>query len=383
MKRIKLLITLGIVLTTIACSDNGGSNDYNELNQIAVDTTNDRLFLSQSPGEMFVLTASTGESLSDDEPFITENNDATTHALLPSVASHLGVYATGATSRLFIMGGFDDGAGTTVFNQILVLDFDGTSFAEAAFSPLAISDGDDATDETNNSFGDLLVDQTNGLVFVTDTGSGLLYVFNAADGTQAVAPMAIAGAPKGLALDNNYLYVGNVSATADEDVITVINLTDYSTTQIDLDMACDQLSVLSSAAGTVLLAKDANTSEIYLQVVDTTTYAASTAIASVSSDYANGILTSEAGVESSIADLVLIEGTDGFVYGYLSELDGNIEFLTFAADLSSYSLETISTTVSNITYGVPVAGLDIVYFITETGALLDIPVGEEDVNTDY
>jgi hypothetical protein len=372
-----------LFLTVIACNSNSDSNDYTELNQIAIDTTNDRLFLSQTPGQMFVLTASTGESLSGDEPFVTENNDATTHALLPSLVSQMGAYATGTTSRLFILGGLDDGTGTTVFNQILVLDFDGTSFAESATSPITISDGDDATDETNNSFGDLKVDQTNGLVFVTDTGAGLLYVFDAADGTQAVAPIVIAGAPKGLALDNNYLYVGNTSATADEDVITVINLTDYSTTQIDLDIACDRLAVLSSAAGTVLIAKDADTSEIYLHTVDTTTHADSTAITSASSDYASGVLTSEAGVESTIADLVLIEGTDGLVYGYLSELDGNIEFLTFASDLSSYSLETISTTVSNITYGAPFPGQDIVYFITETGALLDIPVGEEDVNTDY
>lgn len=379
----KIFLLILVTIAIVSCSDNNGSNDYNELNQIAIDTTNDRLFLSQSPGEMFVLTASTGESLSEDEPFVTENNDATTHALLPSVASHLGVYATGATSRLFIMGGFDDGAGTTVFNQILVLEFDGTSFAETAFSPITISDGDDATDETNNSFADLLVDQTNGLVFVTDTGSGLLYVFNAADGTRPVAPMAIAGAPQGLALDNNYLYVCNTSATADEDVITVVDLTDYSTTQIDLDIPCDRLSVLSVSGGTVILVKNSDVPEIYIHTVDTATHAASAAIASASSDYASGLLTSESGIESNIADLVLIEGTDGLVYGYLSELDGNIEFLTFASDLSSYSIETISTLVSNITYGVPVTGHDLVYFITETGALMDITVGEEDVNTDY
>ncbi len=385
MNKVFKLILILLAFTAITSCSSSQRDDYTALNQIAIDSTNDRIFLSQSPQEMFVLTASTGALLDVAQPLVSADEDATTSALLPFVVSKMAVYVSGITSRLFVMGAFENDAGVTVLNRIRVLDFDGTTFTEVSFSPIILSDDDDTTDETDDSFADIIIDNASGNIYVSDASVGLLYTVSAVDGTEVQVPIAIAGSPQGLSLDNGRLYVCNASANVDEQLITVINTADFTATNIDLDIPCRTIAVSTGSGGTVMFVKNSDAQQIMIRSVDTTTYAASTAIASASSSYASGILTADAGISSSIYHMVLVENA-GLIYGYLSELDGTIDFLTFASDLSSYSLATVSTLVSNITHGDAFLMSDDatqVYFVTQTGALLSIDVGVEDVSTDY
>jgi len=360
---------------TVHCGGSSNSGVYTNVNQIAVDSTNDRLFMTQPRQELFAITASTLEAI-DEQPIVTEEYNEDIYALLPYSTTQLGVYAAGTTSRLFVMGNFDDSNGDTVLNQILVLNFDGTSFTQADFSPINIIDGDVDTDESDNSFSDLIVDQDNAVIYITDTSGAKLYAISATDGTAVTAPLDIAGSPQGMALDNGYLYVCNSSATDAEQVITVLNTSADTTTTIDLDVPCHEIDVQTNASGTVMFVKRHDSQEVFIHQIDSTTYAASASISSASDTYNDGYLTGGTGISSAVSDFVLVLASDGSLYGYLSELDGNIQMITIDSALSSYSLETLSTSATNLTHGTALTDTSgdasMVYIISESGALVSI-----------
>lgn len=367
-----------------ACAGTGGFGVYLNPNQIAVDSANDRLFLSQPGGELFALAASTREPLGP-QPFVDEeDNNTDISALLPEVVTNFGAYAEGSTTRLFVMGAFSDGA-ALVTNRIRVLDFDGTSFTEPAFSPIEISDGDDATDETDDSFADLVVDQANGAVYVTDASDSLLFAFNAGDGSLLSAPLAVAGEPRGLALDNGRLYVCNSSAVEAEQLVTVVNTADFTVTAIDLDIPCDRVAAATNANGTVLIAKNSSRQQALIRAVDTTTYASSSAIAASTSGYSSGELVSGAGISSGVNDAVLSRDASENLQAYLSQDDGNLEFVTIAPDLSSYSSQTLSVAALSLGEGAVLTSGGFgtsSFFVAESGSLITVEAGSVEADLD-
>jgi hypothetical protein len=83
--------------------------------------------------------------------------------------------------------------------------------------------------------------------------------------------------------------------------------------------------------------------------------------------------------------MILVAGADGTLYGYLSEQDGNLEFITITSDATSYALETISTAALNITEGEVLTSAGVgsqVFFVAESGNLVVIEVGSTDVDID-
>ncbi|MBU0507011.1 MAG: hypothetical protein ABII18_01445 [bacterium] len=378
-------ITLVVIIAVVqlACGGGSGSGKFIAVNHIAVDSTNDRLFMTEPSQRLFALTASTLEDIAEEQPIVAEEVNEAIYALLPNVVTHLGAYTNGTSSRLFVMGSFKNSDGTYALNKIRVLDFDGTSFTQPSFSPITISDGDEATDETDNTFAALLVDQENGVVYVTDSSDGQVYGFSATDGSVVVGPMGIAGNPSGLALDNGYLYVCNASNTEDEQLITVYDVSDYASTTIDKDMPCTHIAVKSNDTGTVMLVKRRDEQRVDIFSVDTATYDAATAIASEASSLNDGYLTDSDGITSAINGIVLVVDTDDSFYGYLSEWDGNIEMLTINSNLNSYSLDTLSTSVTNITEGSSLntssGAATTAYLISEAGALISVAVGSTEV----
>jgi hypothetical protein len=373
-----LLIAV-LIVTQTACGGGSSTGNYIAVNHIAVDSTNDRLFMTEPSQRLFALTASTLEDIAEDQPLVAEDVNEATYALLPNVVAHMAVYTNGTTSRLFIMGSFKNSDGTYALNKIRVLDFDGTSFTQPSFSPIKISDGDGATDETDNTFAALLVDQDNGVVYVTDSTDGQVYGFSVSDGSVLAGPMAVSGNPSGLAFDNGYLYVCNASQTEDEQLITVYDVSDYASTTIDLNMPCTYIAVKSNDTGTVMLVKRQDEQRVDILSVDTTTYDAATAISSEASSLNDGYLTDSDGITSVINGIVLVTATDDSFYGYLSEWDGNIEMITIEDDLSAYSLDTLSTSVTNITEGSSLntssGDATTAYLISEAGALISVVVG--------
>lgn len=389
MSRFFVTTIWAIIFFIAGCGGNAG-DDFTEANQLAIDSTNDRLFVTEAGGNLFAYEASSQVKIGT-QPIIDEDedDDDAIFALMPEITSNFVTYTTGTTSRLFLMGNFVNDAGATVLNRIRVLDFDGSDFSETSFSPIDLSDGDDTTDESNNSFADMILDQSNSDIYITDTGAGLLYVISADDGSQVVAPIVIAGEPQGMSLTDGRLYVCNSSATESEQLVTVVNVSDFSTTTIDLDIPCTQIAAQSNGTGVVLFAKNSDTQQVLVRTVDTTTFAASTSISAVDSediDFNDGELVSDKGVTSSISGIVLTKDSSGNFYGYLSEVDGNVEYVTIPSTFDSYTLETLTSSAASITKGevyVDSSGNgEQVYFVSEVGALVSVEVGSDDLSVD-
>lgn len=381
---IKKWLCILILPLIAACGDGSSVGVITAVNALALDSTNDRVFLSQEGQEMFVLEASTLDDIGDDQPTISEDNDEVTQLLLPEVVTHMVAYTSGSTTRLFIMGAFADSSDNLVFNRVRVLDFDGTTFTEASFSPIEITDGDDATTETDNSFADLLVDQSGSAVFITDASAAKLYVFDANDGTIVTGPITIAGVPQGMALDNGRLYVCNASTVAAEQVITVIKSDDFTTTTIDVDLPCSTIAVQTNDSGTAMMFKRSGDPEVGIYLVDTSTYAAATVIAAAEEGYTSGSLSSGAGISSVIEDIVMARDSSGIVYGYLSELDGNIQKVTLELDLSSYSHDTLSTTAEYLNEALPLVDSSFnasnVLIASETGSVVSVEIASDEID---
>ncbi len=364
-----------------ACSDGSTTGVITSVNALVVDSTNDRVFLSQENQEMFVLEASTLDDIGD-QPVVGEDTDADTQELLPDVVTQMAAYVTGTTTRLFIMGALADDTGNLVLNRVRVLDFDGTEFSENAMSPITLSDGDATTDESDDNFAAMLVDQDNGYVFITDTSTGALYVLDVDDGTTVTGPIAIAGRPQGMSLDEGHLYVCNSSSVDAEQVITVVAVSDFSTTAIDVDASCLVVAAKSNDNGTALFFKHATDPLVGVYAVDTTTYAAATQLTTDEEGFAVGSLTSGIGISSEIEDIIIVRDSAGALYGYLSELDGNLEMITISSDVTQYDFTEISTTVEYLSHSAALVdssgNASDVLIGSEIGSLLTTPVGSDE-----
>ena len=382
MKKILILLTL-----LAACGGSGNSGIFTSPSLIAVDSTNDRLFVLENNGVLSILTASTREAVAS-QPFVSAKLEPDVHALLPVAPLQFKVVPEGTTSRLFITGSETNAGGNTVFNQILVLNFDGTTLAAASFSPIVLSDGDDATDETENIPGGLEADIAGSRLFVTDSTAGRLYTLSTTDGSEAAVSLAIAGTPNRMSLTGNHLFIANSTGTEESQLITVVNTDDFTTTTLDLDAATDGISAATNGTGTVLLAKRADGEGVLIRTVDTTTFDTATAVPVSDSSAQDGLLTSTHGISSVAGDVVLAQTSSETIYGYVPQADGNITLITFATDLSSFLATTLSTatrflTGSDLYTNASGEGITLYMAARGTGDLVFTDVGSTEVGARF
>ncbi|EKD41445.1 MAG: hypothetical protein ACD_73C00720G0006 [uncultured bacterium] len=339
-KRSKLIILVLIVLMQ-ACSGGSDKGIFNQPTWVVVDSTNDRFFVLEQLRQIFAFTASDRSRLGD-QPVVNKKRLIDIYDILPLAPLQSAVYANGSDSRLFITGAMANDDGEHVLNRVLVLDFDGTTFTEASFSPLVLSDGDDATDETDNVPGGLLVDQASGRLYLTDSTAGLLYILNAADGSVVNAPLVIAGIPNKMSLTGNSLFVANSSTVGAEQVVTVVNTTDFTTATFDLDAAISDISVSEVGGSFVVLAQNTVDNQVLIRTVsaDLTTVAE---IGSATSAAVSGALVSGSGLTGIVGGLLLTTDASGNLFGYVPQSDGNIELLSFASDVSSFTASELAT----------------------------------------
>lgn len=383
----KKIFFLTITLCILSCGSSSVSELFNEPRLLAVDSTNDRLFVLENDQILILLTASTREKVGT-QPMVNDERLTDIQSLLPSSPTHMVAESLGGSTRLFITGVQADAAGDQVTNQILVLDYDGTNLTEAAFSPIIVEDGAADTIDTNNILGGMLLEQDNDRLYVTDATAGALYILTASDGSAAAAPLAIAGTPNAISLDDNHLYVANNTATAANQLVTVVNTDDFSTTTIDLDIPTDDIAVATVASGTILLAKQSNLQKVMIRTVDTTTFVTATAIPVGDTSAANGEITSAGGISSSVGILSLLADDAGTPYGYVPQSDGNITLISFASGLGSFTATTLSTVtkvLSSIDRYNPADGsTDVVYMTaSSSGDLVFTDLGSSSVSAHF
>lgn len=377
-------LLLALVVLAQSCASDSATGTFSAPTALAVDSTNDRVFFAQHGGELLAFAASDFSELGGDQPLVSEDEGTDIHALIPDTITHAAAFASGTTSRLFLMGGIIDGD-DIVLNQITVLDFDGETFSEADFSPIVISDDDSTTDETDNVFSGLVVDQDNGLVFVTDTSAARLYIFDATDGTTASPAIAIAGRPAGLSAASGRVFVCNTSATAAEQVITVVKISDFTTTILDFDLPCDLVAASTTGAGTVLLANVYQDQQVRIFSVAATDDSVGAISANDPDAYDDGALTNGKGISSVVGGLAAGFTSDGVFHAYVGMQDGYVTYVTIDADLTGFDVELLATAASNVADGAIYQEAStgegiITYLVAEGGEVLSLEVGSTDVD---
>ena len=122
--------------------------------------------------------------------------------------------------------------------------------------------------------------------------------------------------------------------------------------------------------------------------MDTTTFAASTAIPVGDSSAVDGEINSGNGVTASIGGVVLAKNSSGTLYGYVPQADGIVELLTISSDLSSFvavQLTTVTEILEKPEVLVDTSGNGVIVYIPVSGSgdLLFTDVGSDDVDTRF
>lgn len=397
MKFFKSILVAVLLLSQLNCSSGSSLGAFLAPRSLAIDSTTDRLFVYESGQLMLVYTASTQQGLGDQPIISSSDDDSTLRALLPESVTQMVAYNVDTTNtRLFFLGqSTQTSTGSSVTNQLTVLNFDGTTFTEDDLSPIVLSDGDSSTTDTDNSFYDMVLDQENGLVYVSDTSAGVVHVISATDGTVAAGPLTVAGSPSGLSLNNDRLYVCNVSSTTAEQVITVFDVSDYSSTTIDVGEPCGQIQVASNDLQTVFLANITDRTRVLIQQVDTSTYDSSTdvSVQSASEIGGDGYLSGDETIAVTVEDSnsggltsavngLLLYSTGSSVFGYVGQADGTIQFVAIDSEDNSYSSQSLLTSVTLLSESKSFANSSVAYgyMLSESGALLSITLGTADVD---
>ncbi|HKX12526.1 MAG TPA: hypothetical protein VJP40_05190, partial [bacterium] len=231
-------------LAGLACS----GNDENDLLLfpaiVAIDSELNRVFVVDNEfNGLNLIDPLTDQALNfgdSDEPLL----DGEDEQLLPLFPSNAAVATQpGGISRLFVVGG-----GVAPMNQVTVLDFDDVNLIRRApFSPISVAG-------TGEDFlPGVTVDQDQGLLFVSNSASGMVHVYQVDSGAEvAGSPISVGGIPGRMNLDpvSGLLVVSNAGATT----VSFIDSTDLTAPVQTLDVGINtrDAAVASNGSGTAL-----------------------------------------------------------------------------------------------------------------------------------
>lgn len=345
-----LFLCLGLA----ACG--GGDSFENHLaapSQIAADSLNRRLLVfDEGLSALSVLDTSTNEVQTED-PLVSEDVNASLAASV--TASPLDLVAIPSptdetVTRVFATGTIVDGAGELLSNRIAVFDIAGTTPAASSFSPIIVSDNDDATDDSDFVLSSLAVDEANDRLFVLNKTLGELFIFSTGDGTEdANSPIALNGTPSRMAIDPDLrrLFIASAADDAAGQIVTTISLDGLSTTEIPVTEPLRDIGVVTNETGTVFAGIVSDESRLVIYRLDTGTFTTATELFSVTHSLETSASDDGSGEETlitaSVADLAVMRDTADQVFVYAAQSDGNILVARLSADLSeltSFALET-------------------------------------------
>ncbi|HKY62440.1 MAG TPA: hypothetical protein VJR29_03395 [bacterium] len=176
----------------------------------------------------------------DDQPLL----DGEDEQLLPLFPSNAAVAALpGGVSRLFVVGG-----GVAPMNQVTVLDFDDVNLIRrATFSPIAVA----GTEE--DFLPGVTVAPDQGLLFVSNSASGMVHAYQIESGAEAVgSPIAVGGIPGRMNFDpvSGLLVVSNAGLTT----VSFIDADDLAAPvqTLEVGMTTRDAAVASNGSGSAL-----------------------------------------------------------------------------------------------------------------------------------
>lgn len=367
-----------------ACSSGSGSGLFVEPISVAVDSANDRLFVLETRGQLFVLMASTrGNPIGlPNQPLVDDGHLTAVHDALPTTSTNMLAVTRGDGTRLFISGTQSNEDGELVQNRVVVIDFDGTTASLSDFSPIEIGTPDNAT------IGGLALDPDAARLYTTDALGGALHVHSVETGEEVIDPIDIAGRPNKMCLAGSQIYIANNADNETEQVIGVLHTDNDTFTTIDLDVPTNDLAALTTAAGTVLLAKHSTEQRVLIRLVDETGFNGAIEIATTSEGFEDGQLSAINGITSSIGGVILTRSTSETVFGYVPQADGIISLLTFTDDFDSFAAQNLASTAEVIEGGTVYQnedGLGLTVYMAgrSSGDLVFTDVGSEGVSARF
>lgn len=382
-----------LVFSLSSCGDESEDDAFTSPVLTATDSQNDRLFVLENDGVLFIRTASTRNAIGD-TPFVNDETNEDIFALLPSAPTHMVALDLGSsTTRLFIMGAQLDLSDDLVTNQVLVLDFDGTTLSQT-ISAFSVGDSTNASDR----FEGMVADDSTDTIYIVNSTTGEVTAFDET-GTELTSA-TLEGFPNQISLTDGRLYISNSEENgSSENILSVINTSDFTDVEtISLGVPTDRVAALSTSLGIVLLAKQADSQVVFIRLIDSSGFDANpatelttTAIAfdnTVDNDAdTDGEINADAGLSSAVTDLVLATDSTGAVFGYALESDGNLEKLAFASDLTSFVAEQLSS-VGEVLVGPSVFedddGTQIIHMCASaTGELISTEVGSDSIGAKY
>ncbi|MBF0492143.1 MAG: hypothetical protein HQM15_05130 [Deltaproteobacteria bacterium] len=328
---VKIFLFLVLVLSSACGSNNSPPNILQLPQELALDSTNNRLFVVDSRNNNFSLVSTIDNSIVTGAPLL--NNDSALR--FAEDPQDIAVQDMGSgLSRIFIIGN-----GASNSNQITVLDYDSSNGLRAAsFSPISV--GTTSTDE----LGGFALDSVNHRLFVSNSTQSTLHAFSTQDGNPSLSsPLTVASLPARLSFNSEIsrLFVSSLGSNS----VSVVNTADLSTAVESLDVGghTSALSSFTNTSGSILAALIPGANTIRLFHLNLTTISSSSNIGDPILPNTTGVdLPPNAPLSGAAAQLKSGETSDGTIVVFITQSTGDLGTIDISSDLSSYSTGRIS-----------------------------------------
>lgn len=296
-----------------------------------------------------------------DQPLL----DGEDEQLLPLFPSNAAVATLpGGVSRLFVVGG-----GVAPMNQVTVLDFDDVNLIRrTAFSPISVT----GTDE--DFLPGVTVDQDQGLLFVSNSASGMVHVYQVETGVEvAGSPISVGGIPGRMNIDpvTGLVVVSNAGATT----VSFIDSGDLTAPVQTLDVGINtrDAAIASNGNGTALFVNGTQQNVARVFRLNLTNLAASVQIFELAPNAPTVPIPDPNFVPGTLNYAKAAPLSDGRIAGFFTMSTGDLVELDLSADL------TTLTPAITIVSAISAEGLDV--YVNSSGQATKVYYASPGVGT--
>ena len=327
-KRLRTALLLSLILASgLACT---GKNENDLLlfpAIVTIDSELNRVFVIDNEfNGINLIDPTLDEAITfgdSDEPLL----DGADEQVLPLFPTNAALATLpGGVSRLFVVGG-----GVAPMNQVTVLDFDDVNLIQrAAFSPISVA----GTPE--DFLPGVAVDQERGLLFISNSASGSVHVYQVDSGVEvAGSPVSVGGIPGRMNLDpvSGLLVVSNAGATT----VSFIDANDLTAPVQTLDVGVNtrDAAVASNGSGTALFVNGSQQNLARVFRLNTANLAASVQIFELLPNAPNAPIPDPNFVPGTLNYAKAAPLSDGRIAGFFTMSTGDLVELDLSPDLTT------------------------------------------------
>lgn len=323
--------TAGLLLLVFLLGAGCTGKDENDLLLfpaiVAIDSAQNRAFIVDNEfNGLNVIDTNLDEVITfegNDDPLL----DGEDEQILPLFPSNAAVATMpGGVSRLFVVGG-----GVAPMNQVTVIDFnDVGSLQPTAFSPISV------TGTVEDFLPGVTVDNDQGLLFVSNSASGMVHVYQVESGVEAVgSPISVGGIPGRMNLDpvSGLLVVSNAGATT----VSFIDVDDLTAPVQTLDVGINtrDAAVASNGGGSALFVNGSQQNLARVFRLNVANLPASVQIFELAPNAPNAPIPDPNFVPGALNYMKAAPLSDGRIAGFITLSTGDLVELDLSPDLTT------------------------------------------------